>query len=114
LRGADTRPGNADEAARFGRLVRDGGIEIVELLQQRAGFAVVRLARLRQAQLARRAVHQPHSEIILEVGHILAEQCLGASMLARCRRKTTGIEDLNEGTDAGEILRHGTPFTLAT
>jgi hypothetical protein len=35
-------------------------------------------------------------------------------MLARGSRKATRIKDLNESTDAGEILRHGTPFTLAT
>jgi hypothetical protein len=105
---------NPQQAARLGRLVGDRRIEVIELLQQCAGFAIIGLACLGEAQLARGAVHQPHAQIIFEVGHIFAEQRLGASMLPRCSGKPAGIKDLNESADAGKVLRHDCPFTLAT
>ena len=97
------------QPARRGRLIRNRGIEIIELLQQLARLAIIRLPRLGQRQLARCAVHQAHPEIVLEVGNIFRQQCLGAPVLSGRGRKPTGIEHLHEGTDAGQVLGHLTP-----
>ena len=96
------------QPARCLRLVEDRRIELVELRQHLARLAVVRLPRLRQAELACRAVHQPHAQIILEVGDVFAQQRLRPPVLPRRRGKSARVEDLNEGADAGEVLQHET------
>ena len=97
---------NAQQAARRCRLIGNRGVEIVELLQQLAGFAVIGLARLGQRQLAGRPVHQPHAEIVLEIGHVFAEQRLRPPILPGRRGKPAGVKHLHEGPDAREILCH--------
>ena len=81
------------QPARLGGLVGDRGVEIVELLQQLAGLAVIGLARLGEASLRVVRFISRTPEIVLEVGDILARAAPWSARAAaprpRSRRRRT-------------------------
>ena len=77
--------------------------EIVDLLQDFGGGAVIGVAGLGQRKLPGRAIEQQRAELVLQFAHIFGQQRLGAPDRAGGGGKSFGIDDIDEGAYAGQV-----------